>query len=567
MALKFKLLGMPIVIGMDFFIIMLFLGVIWQADASELPAWMVVVTLSVLCHEMGHAVFFDFFGVKPAIYLHGGGGLTIGRRLPPAKQIVVAAAGPCTGLLIGGIVGVAAMSSAKVAASPIVQDVLWVNLGWSLINLLPLPGGDGGTIVNELVTLILGRPAEMVGRTVGLVLTAAVLGVLLLLGFYDLALIVGFFAVFWFVRMGMRRSATSAVASSAIPPAQLIIDGRYLDAFNAARVAMADHPADLEPVLTASDALRLIGKYGDAEWGYSKVIDTAPTNTRALRGRAYVRRRLGRAAEADADLAALLRLPADAAVAQAAALYDANRLDAGLRLANQGLGIVGHPVMMRALKSFVVIFEWALGREADALAHIEELIREMPERADLREQRVLILIDMGRFEEARHEMRQALALKPQHPEYHETFGIVERMAGNPGAALQPLTFSATARSGDPRARSELIACQAQLGMVGDARAALETLPGYALHDPFVAYARATLAVTGGADDQAVAFLAEAQAQRPHLGLRAGVDPMFRSLLSDRGRRAALSEAATNTAAVAAVAASQSSGTRSDQGAP
>jgi Flp pilus assembly protein TadD len=223
--------------------------------------------------------------------------------------------------------------------------------------------------------------------------------------------------------------------------------------------------------------------------------------------------------------------------------------------------------MMRALKSFVAIFEWALGRETDALVHIEELIREMPDRADLHQQRVLILIDMGRFDEARHEMRQALALKPQHPEYHETFGIVERMAGNPGAALQPLTFSATARSGDPRARAELVACQAQLGLVGDARAALETLPGYALHDPFVAYARATLAVTDGSDDQAVAFLAEAQAQRPHLGLRAGVDPMFRVLLSDPGRRAALAEAGTNAATVAAGAASRPSGTPPEKAIP
>src|ERR1035437_422859 len=100
-------------------------------------------------------------------------------------------------------------------------------------------------------------------------------------------------------------------------------------------------------------------------------------------------------------------------------------------------------------------------------------------------------------------------MKPQHPEYHETLGLVERMAGNPAAGLQALTFSAEARPGDPRARAELVVCQVQLGMVGEATAALETLPGYVLHDPFVAYARAALAAGGGAADQAVAFLQEA----------------------------------------------------------
>ena len=182
------------------------------------------------------------------------------------------------------------------------------------------------------------------------------------------------------------------------------------------------------------------------------------------------------------------------------------------------------------------MFEFVLGREEEALRHAEELIRDMPGRADLHEQRALILCDMGRFDEARIAAGRALAGAPKHPEFLDTMGIVERMAGNPGAALPRLVDSAVARPSYPRARAELAVCQVQLGRVGEATAALETLPRYALRDPFVTYAQAALAIARGADDDAIVFLREAGRVRPELGIRAGVDPLFRAILGDNARR-------------------------------
>ena len=119
-----------------------------------------------------------------------------------------------------------------------------------------------------------------------------------------------------------------------------------------ARVAMADHPSNPGPILVASDALRLMSRYADAELGYGKVLEVRPWEPGALRGRACVRRRLGRTAEADADMQAFLGLSGSAAsVSQAAALYDADRHEEGYKLVIAALDSAANPVIARFLTS------------------------------------------------------------------------------------------------------------------------------------------------------------------------------------------------------------------------
>ena len=547
MSFKFRLLGIPVAIGVDFFLIMLFLGILWRTT-DQLPAWMVIATGAVLIHEMGHAAVSEFFGFTPVIALYGGGGLTIttspsGRPITPRQHIAIAVAGPITGLILGGGVALAVLAAPDIASSDIVQDVLWVSLGWGIVNLLPLPGVDGGSIVAELTNIVLRHPAPAASRVVGIVAVGIIIVALLVAGMGDWAFIVGFFAVFNLMRTGFGQGVSRG-KGPALSPGQLMLDGRYQEAFDLARVAMSDHPTDPGPVLLASDALRLMSRYTDADWGYDKVLGAEPGNPRALRGRAYTRRHLGRHADADADLQTLLALPRSvAAIPQAAALYDANRHADGLALVSEFVPAGQNPILIKVVKTYVVIFEYALGREEEALRHVDELVATTPDDTGLREQRALIQIDLGRFAPATADARAALGMKPQHPSYMETLGVTARMSGDATAAVQAFTLSAEARPSDPRARSELAICQVQLGRLGEARAALETLPGYAIRDPFAQYAKAALAVAGGDPAAAMGFLAEAARLRPELGLRAGVDPLFGALLADPARRAALAPTA------------------------
>src|SRR5215813_11934918 len=71
----------------------------------QMLAWVFVVFLSVLVHELGHAVVGRAFGGRPEIQLQAFGGVTYPNfrgRIGPWRQFVLSVAGPIAGLLLGG---------------------------------------------------------------------------------------------------------------------------------------------------------------------------------------------------------------------------------------------------------------------------------------------------------------------------------------------------------------------------------------------------------------------------------------------------------------------------------
>ena len=101
----FTLAGFPIQIHWSFFLVAALLG--FSNDLYVLLVWVGVVLVSVLLHEMGHALVGRRFGMQPEIFLYGMGGLTswrTGRRLTRGQSILVSVAGPGAGLLLGAVV-------------------------------------------------------------------------------------------------------------------------------------------------------------------------------------------------------------------------------------------------------------------------------------------------------------------------------------------------------------------------------------------------------------------------------------------------------------------------------
>lgn len=130
-------------------------GVIgWLASQTTLGTclWGIVIVLSVLIHEFGHALTALAFGQKAEINLVALGGETQ-RRGPPLKfwqEFFVVFNGPLAGFALFGL-SYFLLKQTTQETSIILRYLLtvsmYVNFYWTLINLLPIQPLDGGRLL------------------------------------------------------------------------------------------------------------------------------------------------------------------------------------------------------------------------------------------------------------------------------------------------------------------------------------------------------------------------------------------------------------------------------------
>lgn len=172
LSISFKLFGIPTVIHPSFWLIA-FLGASHRMEQPVLVAlWMGTLAVSILWHELGHALAFKAFGKPSNIELYSFGGLTHAEDKSPGslstfQSILVSFAGPGIGILIGGLVYVLAATRVINPMSEIGQialaDFLFVNINWSLVNLLPMLPLDGGNIMASLFQAWKGKTGILYG--------------------------------------------------------------------------------------------------------------------------------------------------------------------------------------------------------------------------------------------------------------------------------------------------------------------------------------------------------------------------------------------------------------------
>jgi Zn-dependent protease len=154
----FSLGGIPVRVEPAFFIIIAILGYNpYRPSVTGVLWWVAIAFVSILVHELGHAVAFRLYGLRPSITLHGMGGLTSGSgELSPVRHIVVSLAGPLSALVLLGIPSwFLAQSGAitSIEGRDAVTAAVWINIGWSLLNLLPILPLDGGQVFAASVDL------------------------------------------------------------------------------------------------------------------------------------------------------------------------------------------------------------------------------------------------------------------------------------------------------------------------------------------------------------------------------------------------------------------------------
>lgn len=183
-AFSFRALGYPIYVGWGGVLLMALYGFLEAGRQVNAYGLMVavlgalVVGISILVHELGHAVSADRFGMRTqAIRIHGMGGVCAYAGRPSARQrLWISLAGPGAGLALGLFaIGLQyGLSQAQVPVPSLVWRALsmlvWVNIVWSILNLLPMQPLDGSTaLLSGLKLRLSARRAAEIGRWVSLV--------------------------------------------------------------------------------------------------------------------------------------------------------------------------------------------------------------------------------------------------------------------------------------------------------------------------------------------------------------------------------------------------------------
>lgn len=150
-------------------------GISTKAQLLSLGLFVLAGFISVLVHEMGHALTIRYFKLPTQIVLQAFGGYATHPAgvLNRLQSFLVTAAGPAIQILLG----LAALAALLYAPLPktLIQDFLWslfgVSIIWAVLNCFPIYPLDGGRMLES----ILGPRRIRAVFITGLI-TAALLG-------------------------------------------------------------------------------------------------------------------------------------------------------------------------------------------------------------------------------------------------------------------------------------------------------------------------------------------------------------------------------------------------------
>jgi len=181
---RFQVIGFTVNVQTGFLFIcgfFLLVGLTHNDPLWDPISFCIVMFVSILLHELGHALMCRRLKVPVIgnVEIHGFGGHVTHRRSTAMNQLKISLAGPGAGLAFGLLwLFPYLYIDLPPVVSVIVWHILWINIGWSLINLIPMKPLDGGNALHSVLELYTnpGRAdyvTAIVGFVLGILIAAA----------------------------------------------------------------------------------------------------------------------------------------------------------------------------------------------------------------------------------------------------------------------------------------------------------------------------------------------------------------------------------------------------------
>lgn len=158
--IQFSLFNIPIRVLPWFWLTMAFIGGVLDVKDKEqffrLLLFLIAGFISILVHELGHALTAKAFGKRVEIVLQAFGGYAAysgGAPLSRMRTFLVTAAGPALQMVLGVLVLIFAVKAPGISpqAMYFVERLYQISFFWALFNLLPVLPMDGGRILQVIL--------------------------------------------------------------------------------------------------------------------------------------------------------------------------------------------------------------------------------------------------------------------------------------------------------------------------------------------------------------------------------------------------------------------------------
>lgn len=158
--IRFSMFGIPIQVHPFFWLTMALIGGALRADTQQellaLGLFVIAGFISILVHEMGHALTAKKFGAQVHVVLEAFGGYAAytGAKISRKQSFAITAAGPAFQMIFGALVYVLFLAidgQANENGLHFLRVMIIISFVWAILNLLPVLPLDGGHLLNAMM--------------------------------------------------------------------------------------------------------------------------------------------------------------------------------------------------------------------------------------------------------------------------------------------------------------------------------------------------------------------------------------------------------------------------------